>query len=73
MSPEQRDKVARTVAARIARARELLAYADSVGIEIGWENGYTTFHPADATPQRFIEEATILSAEIRMLRERRGH
>jgi hypothetical protein len=56
----------------MARAKELLAHAHTMGIEIGWEGNKTTFHPANICPLDFIQEATILSAEIKFLRERRG-
>jgi hypothetical protein len=56
---------------RFKRAQELVAYADLTGITIGWEGEHTTFHPADDIPQRFIEEATILSAEIKSIIQNR--
>jgi hypothetical protein len=46
-----------------------MAHADLVGIEIGWDGQHTTFKPMDTDP-RFIEEATILSAEIKYLTEK---
>lgn len=61
----------RIVRERIQRARELIAYADLNGITIGWEGEFTTFHPADSTPGRFMQEATILSTEIKALKEGR--
>lgn len=70
-NPAQRVK--RISAQRHARAQELLAHAEILGIEIGWEGNKTTFHPATECPPSFIQEATILSAEIKALRERRGH
>lgn len=71
MNPKEKDRQQRIVGERIQRARELITHADLTGITIGWENGYTTFHPADATPPKFIQEATILSVEIRALKEGR--
>lgn len=60
---------------RMQRARELCAHADLLKIEIGWEfidgQEHTTFKPLDIDP-RFIEEATILSAEIKYLREKQN-
>ena len=56
---------------KFQRARELIAYADLTNITIGWEDGYTTFNPADTCPPKFIQEATILSAEIKALKEGR--
>jgi hypothetical protein len=53
--------------ARFQRARELVAYADVTGITIGWEGEHTTFHPANEIDPRFIEEATIISAEIKAI------
>lgn len=69
-SPSQRAH--RISAQRFARARELLVYGETLGIEIGWEGNKTTFHPASECTQEFIQEATILSAEIRAIRERRN-
>lgn len=72
MSPTIRAALAQKFHERVKRARELIAYMEMSGIEIGWEKGYTTFKPAPpATPQRLIEEATILSAEIRAIKEGR--
>lgn len=71
MNAQHKARLAQLQAVRIARARELLAYAQTVGIEIGWEGEYTTFTPHTGTPQKFIEEATLLSREIKALREGR--
>lgn len=65
------EREARIFAEKLKRAKELIAYMDTVGITINWEGEYTTFHPASGTPQRLIEEATILSDIIRGVKEGR--
>ena len=64
-------RLAQIRASRIARAKELLVQADVMNIEIGWEGEYTTFHPMSSCPPKFMEEATILSEEIKALKEGR--
>lgn len=71
MSPQEKDRQVRIAHEKIKRARELMAYADAVKVEIGFEGEYTTFNPASAVPQRFIEEATLLSPYIRAIKEGR--
>lgn len=73
MTPQQQDRLVRLAKQRMDRAKELLAYADTLGIEIGWEGTKTTFTPASECSHAFIQEATVLSREIKILRERRGH
>lgn len=71
MNPLQKQRLLRRSQIRIRRARELMAYADLTGITIGWDGEHTTFSPLDCD-QRFIEEATLLSNEIKFLTEKAG-
>jgi len=71
MQTKDKIRLERIARERIQRARELVAFADLTGITIGWEKEFTTFHPMTACPQRFMQEATILSAEIKALKEGR--
>jgi len=72
MNAQHQQRLAQIRAERLKRARELVAYMDTTGIEIGWEGEHTSFCPASACSQQLIEEATILSAEIRALKEGRA-
>ena len=58
------------------KAKELVALADTLKIEIGWERiggeEFTTFNPMDACPQKFIEEATILAPFIKQVLRNRN-
>lgn len=71
MTAQEKSRQQRIALEKIKRARELIAYADAVKVEIGWDGEYTTFNPANAVPQKFIEEATILSPYIRAIKEGR--
>jgi len=69
MNPKDRERVLRVAREKVKRAKELIAHAETLGIEIGWEGEYTTFTPMTAAPPRFIEEATILSGFIKAIKE----
>lgn len=71
MNAKQAERLKRIREGRIQRARELVAQADVMNIEIGFEGEFTTFCPMSVCPPRFIEEATILSHEIKALKEGR--
>jgi hypothetical protein len=72
MSPKHQARLNAIRAGRIQRAKELIAHLDLLGIEIGWEKEYTTFKPATGCPQRLMEEATLLSQEIKAIKEGRA-
>jgi hypothetical protein len=75
MNAADKARLNRIHAQKFARAKELMAYADVTGIEIGWDKvkgeEFTTFHPMTACDPKFIEEATILSTYIKILTERK--
>jgi hypothetical protein len=76
MTAEERARQERISREKFQRARELVNYCDVVQIEIGWEvvdgEEVVTFTPADACPQRLIEEVTILSPYIKAVKEQQG-
>lgn len=71
MNPKEAARQIRIGQEKIQRARELIAHADLTGVTMDWEGEFMTFCPMDGVPQRFIQEATILSAEIKALKEGR--
>lgn len=71
MNAQDKERLRRVIIEKIKRSKELIAHADVLGIEIGFEGEYTTFHPMDITPPKFVEEATILSWYIRAIKEGR--
>lgn len=71
MNAKDKKRLERITREKLQRARELIAHMDLTGITIGWKGEYTTFHPMSDCPPRLIQEATILSKEIRALKEGR--
>lgn len=72
MNAKDKKRLERITREKLQRARELIAYMDLTGITIGWTlEGYTTFHPMSDCAPKLIQEATILSKEIKALKEGR--
>lgn len=71
MNAQDKKRLVRITREKLQRARELIAFMELANITIGWEGEYTTFHPMTECPPKLISEATILSAEIKALKEGR--
>lgn len=71
MNAQHAERLKRIREGRVARAKELMVHMEILGVEIGWEGEYTTFTPMTSCPPKLIEEATILSGEIKAIKEGR--
>lgn len=73
-SKQSLDREQRVNRERVMRARDLIHLLAKVGVKIGWEGrDDTTFTPIDAVAKvpKLIQEATILTREIRAIVEGR--